>query len=179
MTCTLLELSGSSSPGSAHVLFLFLICVREELGEAFTYLQAFCIFCWATDYPPCRWSHSFCSNNMAPWWRYTEFCCKGMEPQGLPSGLSSAAEVYFAGPHFKHFGCMCEGKSVTQPASALASPVLAIDLQPSPSCLRLCRYQLHVMDGAQGPALRALFLVKMSFILAQRRVLPGDLWTST
>lgn len=51
---------------------------------------------------------------MAPGWRHTEFWCKRREPQGLPSGLSLGAEVYFAGLHFKLFGYMSEGKSLSQ-----------------------------------------------------------------
>lgn len=43
-----------------------------------------------------------------------EFWCKEMEPQGLPSGLSLAAEVYFAGLHFKLFGYVSEGKFLSQ-----------------------------------------------------------------
>ena len=88
--------------------------MSEEVSETYTYLQSFCIFCWDKDHPPSRWRHSLRRKNMAPRWRHTEFWCKGMEPWGLPSGLSLAAEVYFTCLHFKPFAYVSEGKALSQ-----------------------------------------------------------------
>lgn len=125
------------------------LCESEELSKKYIYLQAFCIFCWNKGIHHTGHGTVYVVINDS-WIKEYRALVQGNGATGASLRLICSCRGLFCMSALKLFGYTVKVSpylsTVTQPISTLALTNWVIDLQTSPSLLRLCRFQLHVME---------------------------------